>query len=78
MSIEQMREDLLQEYPGERWRQRVLSMPGYEVLKKYTSIQERKAKRRFRIEDPETGLPKAPFGEQLSLLNNGSVLLFKP
>lgn len=68
MSIEQMREDLLREYPGDLWRQRVLSMPGYQVLKIYTSIQERKAKGRK---------PKAPFAEQLSLLTERGRPLFK-
>ena len=67
-TIEMMRRDLMSEYPGELWKQKVRNMPGYQVVKVYTSIQERKAKRRK---------PKAPFAEQLSLLTDEGRLLFK-
>ena len=69
MTIEAMREELLDEYPGDAWRKRVMDMPNYQVLKVYTSIQERKAKKQR--------TPKAPYGEQMSLLSDRGRLLFK-
>lgn len=66
MSIEAMREDLLREYPGQPWRNRVMAMPDYQVMKVYTSIQTRKKSK-----------PKAPFGEQMSLFSEKGRLLFK-
>lgn len=66
MTIEAMREELADEYPGALWRAKVMQMPGYQVLKVYTSIQQRKAKK-----------PKAPYGEQMSLFTKNGRLLFK-
>ena len=66
MTVEAMREELASEYPGELWRKKVMGMPGYQVMKVYTSIQARKAKK-----------PRAPFGEQMSLLSPKGRLLFK-
>ena len=66
MTIEAMREELLDEYPGDAWRKRVMDMPDYQVLKVFTSIRDRKVRK-----------PKAPYAEQMSLLSERGRLLFK-
>ena len=69
MTIEAMREELISEYPGVKWRIKVLGMPNAQVVKIYGDIQERKAKKQR--------LPKAPYGEQLSMFSDRGRLLFK-
>lgn len=68
MTTECMREELISEYPGELWRNRVMEMSDHQVLREYKSIQERKEKRK-KI--------RPPYGEQMSLLSDRGRLLFK-
>lgn len=58
MSIDQMRDELIAEYPGERWHRRVMAMPDMQVLAVYKSIRKR----------PKRKEPKKPAYQQLSFL----------
>lgn len=45
MTIEDMRYELMKEYPTEKWRTKCLWMPDYQVNAIYKSIQCRKKKK---------------------------------
>lgn len=44
MDIQTMRYELLDEYPGDGWKQKVRRMPDYQVFAIYKSIRKRKEK----------------------------------
>lgn len=42
MDIERMREEIMNEYPGARWKQRVLGMPDYQIFAIYRRVDAKK------------------------------------
>lgn len=49
MTVEDMRWELMQEYPGDGWKRKVQRMPDYQVVGIFKSIRQRKEKKK-----PET------------------------
>ena len=52
MDIEQMRYELMREYPTEKWRIKCQLMPNYQVVAIYKSIRNRKSKPKTQQKDP--------------------------